>query len=144
MKTAPTKLIILILAFVVIIAIAFGSFALAYWNGSPEIEVNGNNAAVVDDDENATTKYLIFAPNYEFDDDYCFEYSDASGWVLKYEYGDDYVLEGGQHNAGSRNSAESVKSTTYKSTGKTISTLIKENGVMALIKSTNIRYYLSL
>ena len=135
MKSTPLKLIILILAIAFIVAIGAGSFALAYWSGSPELDLSGDDATVVDNDDDATYKYLIFAPIYDFDTEYCFEYVDSAdynGYRLKYEYGSDYVLEGGSHNAGSRNSAEAEKSTTYKSTGKTIAALIKEYGVKVI------------
>ena len=102
MKSSPIKLIILLVSIVAIIAIGAGSFALAYWSGSPIQEISGSDAATVDNSENATTKYLIFAPLDTFDDDYCFEYVDGTGWVLKYEYGDDYVINGGANQAGSR------------------------------------------
>ena len=125
MKGSPIKLIILLVSIVAIIAIGAGSFALAYWSGSPIQEISGSDAATVDNSENATTKYLIFAPISDLSDDYCFEYTDANGWVLKFEYGNDYVLEGGANQAGSRASAENSISNADKAT-------LKENGVKVI------------
>ncbi len=120
-KKMPLKIVIFISLFAIIIAIGAGSFALAYWSGSPEQVIAGEDAVQVDNSENATTKYLIFAPIDDLSDDYCFEYSDANGWVLKFEYGADYVINGGANQAGSRASAEasisSADKTAIKSTG---------------------------
>ena len=105
-NTAPTKIIILFVFIVLIIAIGASSFALAYWAGAPQLDLKGNDATTVNNDINATSKYLVLAPNGTYDDDYCFEYTDEYGWVLKYEYGSDYVLNGGAHKAGSRNAVD--------------------------------------
>ena len=107
MKGRTLRLLVLVLLIVVIIGIAVGSFALAYWSGSPSQDIIDSDVAVIDNSENATTKYLIFEPIGTYNDDYCFEYTDANGWVLKEEYGSDYVLEGGAHEAGARNVASS-------------------------------------
>lgn len=108
MKKAPVKIIFFFIALVGIVAIAASSFAFAYWNGAPQQEVSGNDAAVVDNSTNATSHYLVYAPVDSFAKDFCFEYTDANGWVLKYEYGSDYSFEGGQHPAGSRNAASAA------------------------------------
>ena len=102
MKKFPAKILILIMAIAIILVVGAGSFALAYWSASPQVIVDGGSSTEVDNSENATTKYLIFKPIGNFDDDYCFEYSDTTGWTLKYEYGDDYILNGGANAAGSR------------------------------------------
>ena len=115
MKSRTIRLLVLILLIVVISAIAVGSFALAYWSGSPTQDIIDGDVAVVDNSENATTKYLIFEPIGVFGDDYCFEYTDLDGWVLKEEYGADYVLEGGAHEAGFRNAADSSAINTVNS-----------------------------
>ncbi|MCR4875038.1 MAG: leucine-rich repeat domain-containing protein [Clostridia bacterium] len=107
MNRRAIRLLILMLLIVAITAIAAGTFALAYWSGSPSQEIVDGDVAVVDNSENATTKYLVFEPIGTYSDDYCFEYVDGGGWVLKYEYGDDYAYEGGAHEAGSRNVANS-------------------------------------
>ena len=106
MKGGVIRLLVLMLLIAIIVAIAVGSFALAYWSGSPSQEITGSDAAVVDNSENATTKYLVFEP-IGFEEEYCFEYTDANGWVLKEEYGADYSFEDGEHEAGSRNVASS-------------------------------------
>ena len=103
MKKAPAKMLILILAISIIVIIAASTAALAIWAGSPVQVINDVNAVDVDNSENPTTKYLVFRPIGTFDDDYCLEYTDANGWTLKYEYGADYVFEGGAHAAGARN-----------------------------------------
>ena len=123
MKSTPTKLLILILALAVIIAIGAGSFALAYWSGSPELDIEQDDSATIDNDDDATFKYLIFAPISDLTTDYCFEYTDATGWVLKYEYGNDYVINGGAHKAGAR--VEASASAADK-------TAIKTNGVRVI------------
>ena len=102
MKGGTIRLLILILLIVAIIAIAAGSFALAYWSGSPSQDIVDSDVITVDDDINATTKYLVFKPIGSYSDDYCFEYTDTYGWRLKYEYGDEYEFEGGSTPAGSR------------------------------------------
>ena len=107
MSRRAVRVLILMILIVAIVAIAVGSFALAYWSGSPSQDIAETDVVVVDNSENATTKYLIFEPIGTYSDDYCFEYVDGSGWVLKYEYGDDYSHEGGAHDAGSRNAANS-------------------------------------
>jgi len=106
---ASMKLIIVIVSIIAVISIAVG-VTYAYWSGAPTLDITDSDSTEVDNSENATTKYLVFAPiptTGTYSDDYCFEYTDANGWVLKEEYGTDYVLEGGFHNAGSRNAASS-------------------------------------
>ena len=108
MKGAQAKLLILIIAIAGIVIIAASSFALAYWAGSSEIDINNTDSAEVDNSDNVTSHYLILEPvgaNIE-ENKYCFEYTD-SRWVLKYQYGSDYTWEGGSHEAGERNAATS-------------------------------------
>ncbi len=107
MNKVALRLLIPMLLIVAVVTIAVSSFALAYWSGSPVQDIADTDAVVVDNSENATTKYLIFEPIGTYSDDYCFEYVDGSGWLLKYEYGEDYSYEGGAHDAGSRNVADS-------------------------------------
>ena len=103
MKKAPAKLIFLVLAITIMIAVAGSSAALAIWAGSPEQAISGNDSTVVDYSENPTTKYLVFRPIGSFNDEYCLEYTDSDGWKLKFENGSDYVFNGGNHKAGARN-----------------------------------------
>lgn len=103
MKKAPAKYLILILAIGIMIAVAGSSFALAIWAGSPEQAIDNENATEVDYSENPTTKYLVFRPIGNFNDEYCLEYTDSDGWKLKFENGSDYVFNGGNHKAGVRN-----------------------------------------
>ena len=113
---AQTKLIVLILM-IALVAIAIAStFTLAYWSGGASVPIADTGAVDVDNSENATTKYLIFAPINNYATDYCFEYTDASGWLLKYEYGADYVLEGGSNKAGSRAAASASDISAVSST----------------------------
>ncbi len=107
MKSGTIRLLVIMLLAIAISAIAVGSFALAYWSGSPSQDINDGDVAVIDNSENATTKYLVFEPIGTYGNAYCFEYTDSNGWVLKEEYGSDYVLEGGVHEAGARNAASS-------------------------------------
>ena len=119
MKGAQARLIILIIAIAGILVIGASSFALAYWSGSSEIDIIDNTGsggsddrADVDNSDNVTSHYLILEPvgaSIE-ENKYCFEYTDA-GWVLKYQYGADYIYEGGAHEAGERNAATSDIST---------------------------------
>ena len=157
---ASVKVIVLVIMIALIVVVMAATFTLAYWTGGANAPIDGDSAAVVDNDENATTKYLIFVPvcstmtyeavgyiaqgvfdegtfytrsgtegNYTYtqanvydssefyyqsikmieDEKFCFEYSDANGWVLKYQYKEnDYVLEGGVNPAGSRAAASAA------------------------------------
>ena len=159
MKTS-IKALVLILMIVLIVAVITSTFARAYWTGGANTSIMGNDSTIVDNSENATSKYLIYVPvcsttayegvgylaegaynsgtyytrsgtegNYTYtqansyssstfyyvatklieEDKFCFEYTDANGWVLKYQYQiNDYILEGGSNKAGSRASASAA------------------------------------
>ena len=113
---AQTKLIVLILMIALVAIVIASTFTLAYWSGGASVPIADTDAVDVDNSENATTKYLIFAPINSYATDYCFEYTDASGWLLKYEYGADYILEGGSNKAGSRAAASASDISAVSST----------------------------
>ncbi len=115
MMRAQTKLIVLIVMIALIAIIIASTFTLAYWSGGASVPVAGTDAVDVDNSENATTKYLVFAPLNSYSTNYCFEYTDVSGWRLKYEYGEDYILEGGSNKAGSRAAASASEITAVSS-----------------------------
>ena len=144
MKSAPTKTLIFLVFIVVVVGIAASSFAFAYWSGSPEQDISGDNAAVVDNDFNATTKYLIFEPTGTtvVQDKYCFEYTDANGWVLKYQYGADYVLEGGSNNAGLRAAVSDNSEKTALASAMTAVKVIGYIGTLGLYEDLVIPHYI--
>ena len=147
MKNAPTKSLIFIIFIAVITIIAASSFAFAYWSGSPEQEISGDSAATVDNDYDehyVTTKYLVFEPigTTVEADKYCFEYTDENGWVLKYQYGSDYILEGGAHNAGSRDAVSDNSEKTALASAMTAVKVIGYIGTLGQFEDLIIPHYI--